>query len=207
MIDSTLDNEFEKILNVYKEGEAYQRLLSAKEFYFDLTGMLNDDDDDYEARMNCFNDWFVFHHELPSGERVIEKYFNNEDITKEMRESLLGINFSLFEFVKVNFKKEIVLKDILHDQKLILPKEHPNIGLVENDLFISRTINHQEDEYLLKGVRTFPNTLKSVLKKQCKKVRKLKNKKEETIFLLQLEELLTKSKRYSHLEPSKIFVF
>lgn len=204
---SEITNTVEDILKAYQDGENYDRLLEAKEKYFDQTGMLNDDDDDYEHRMTCFNDWFVFHYELPSGEKVFEKYFASNDVSEDVKNTFSNINFSFFEFSKTNFKKQIVLKDILHDKKVVLPKDHHNIGLFQDDVFLGRTIEYKDNVYLMRGMRILPGSIKSIIKKQCKKIRKANDTTLELPFLLELESLLTKSRRYSHIEPSKIFVF
>lgn len=196
-----------KILSDYQSGDDLEKLLAAKEMYFELTGMLNDDDEDYEQRMNCFNEWFVFDHELPTGERVIEKYLNNNDVDRSIATAMTEVSFSLFDYDKRNLKKQIVLKDYLNDKKVILPKDHPSISLVQDDLFLGRIIVLNEESYLLSGVRMLPGSVKSILKKQCKKVRKAKDEKLKLPFLLQIEHLQTKLQRYSHIEPSKIFVF
>lgn len=200
-------NLIEDILKTYQDGENYNRLLEAKQKYFDITGMLNDDDDDYEHRMTFFNDWFVFHYELPTGEKVYQKYFSTNSSAEDLMNAFDNINFSLLEFVKINFKKQPVIKDILHDQKIILPKEHTKTGLFEDEIFLGRTVEIGGLNYLLRGMRVLPTVVKSPLKKQCKKIRKANDPKLELPFLLELESLLTKSKRYAHIEPSKIFVF
>ena len=46
-------------LREYTSGKHYQTLLQAREQYFSMTGEIFDDDDDYDARMNGFNDWYL----------------------------------------------------------------------------------------------------------------------------------------------------
>jgi hypothetical protein len=204
---SEVSDKFEEILKTYQDGEYFQRLLDGKKQYFELTGMLNDDAEDYEHRMSCFNEWFVFNHELPSGEKVFEKYAAKNEMADDLKESFQNINFSIFEYVKVSYKKQIVLKDILHNTKILLPKEHHNIGLFQDDIFISRTIDYKEESHLLRGVRIIPGPVLSILKKESKKIRKKKDQTLDLPFLLTIESLLTKSQQYAHLDPSQIFVF
>ena len=49
--------------------------------------------------------------------------------------------------------------------------------------------------------------LENIIKKQVKKVRKLKEPENEKAFLLGLENLKTKWQRFGHVDASKIFVF
>ena len=182
--------------------------MDAKKEYISLTGRLTEEDDEYESRMNCFNNWYLFQREVKEGKTLLQEFSPDKEIVdEEMKLALTQIEHSVYEFSKVNLKRQIVLKDILHDKKIILSKEQPNIGLVVGDLFTGRLIKYKDEIYFLKGVCTLPQGIKSILKKQCKKIRKYNNPKEETAFLLQLESLKTKYLRYGHIEPSKIFVF
>ena len=54
-----LKENFLKALDTYTQGNHYDTLLEAKKEYFTITGQANDDDDDFEARMSSFNEWYV----------------------------------------------------------------------------------------------------------------------------------------------------
>lgn len=203
----TVHHHLDKVLNLYTQGEFFEDLKQAKDTYFSLTGKLDEDKDEFEPRMNCFNDWYIFQYRHQDGSKVIEDYIRNNELDEELSQALLNVNHSLFEYSKVNFRKQIVLKDVLHDEKVTLVKNHPNISLVEGDVFTGRVIKYKGDHYLMRGVCTLPEGVKSILKKQSKKVRKTNSFEEELKFLLQLENLKTKSMHYSHIDPSKIFVF
>jgi hypothetical protein len=200
-------NHLDKVLHLYTQGQFFEDLKQAKDTYFSLTGKLDEDKEEFESRMNCFNDWYIFQYRHPDGSKVIEDYIRNNELDEELSQSLLNVNHSLFEFSKINFRKQIVLKDVLHDEKITLVKNHPNISLVEGDVFTGRVIKYKGDHYLLRGVCILPQGVKSILKKQSKKVRKTNSFDEELKFLLQLESLKTKAMHYSHIDPSKIFIF
>jgi hypothetical protein len=200
-------NHLDKVLNLYTQGEFFEDLKEAKDKYFSLTGKFDEDKEEFESRMNCFNDWYIFQYRHHDGSKVIEDYIRNNELDEELSQSLLNVNHSLFEFSKINFRKQIVLKDVLHDEKITLVKNHPNISLVEGDVFTGRVIKYKGAHYLLRGVCILPQGVKSILKKQSKKVRKTNSFDEELKFLLQLESLKTKAMHYSHIDPSKIFIF
>jgi hypothetical protein len=195
------------VLNLYTQGAHFDALKAAKEKYFSITGKLDEDKDEFEPRMNCFNDWYIFQFRHEDGSKVIEDYIRTNQLDVELAQALLNVNHSLFNFSKVNFRKQIVLHDILHDEKIVLMKNHPNISLMEGDVFTGRVIKYKGEFYLLRGVCILPQGVKSILKKQSKKVRKLNSFEEELNFLLQLECLKTKAMHYSHIDPSKIFIF
>lgn len=202
-----VQKHLDKVLNLYTQGDHFENLKAAKEKYFAVTGKLDEDKDEFESRMNCFNDWYIFQYRHKDGSKVIEDYIRNHDLDEELSQALLNVNHSLFEYSKINFRKQIVLKDVLHDEKITLVKNHPNISLVEGDVFTGRVIKYKGDYYLLKGVCILPQGVKPILKKQSKKVRKTNSFEEELNYLLQLECLKTKATHYSHIDPSKIFVF
>lgn len=197
----------DKILSTYTQGSFFDNLKEAKEKYFAITGKFDEDKDEFESRMNCFNDWYMFQYRHPDGSKVVEDYIRNNQIEEELSQSLLNVNHSLFEYSKINFRKQIVLKDILHDEKIVLVKNHPHIGLMVGDLFTGRVVKFKGEYYLLRGVCTLPSSVKSILKKESKRVRKMNSFDEELKFLLTLENYKTKSTHYSHIDPSKIFIF
>lgn len=204
-IESTID----EMLTKYTQGEYYDELVKAKGIYTDLTGKLNDDDDEYEARMNLFNDWYLFNYRRADGRRFVDDYVAENDFNgdKEYSKSLLNVNYSLFHYRKVNFRKEVVLSDILHSEKVVLSRNNPFFGLVEDDLFVGRVFSYLDRGYFLKGVCTLPKNILSTLKKESRKVRKLHSMEEEEKFLLKVENLKTRYNNYGHLDANKIFIF
>jgi len=206
MLDIVHDH-LDKVLNLYTQGKFFDDLRMAKEKYFSLTGKLDEDKEEFESRMNCFNDWYIFQYRHKDGSKVIEDYIRSNELDEELSQALLNVNHSLFEFSKINFRKQVILRDVLHDEKIALVKNHPTISLVEGDVFTGRVIKYKGDYYLLRGVCILPQGVKPVLKKQSKKVRKTNSFDEELNYLLQLEQLKTKAMHYSHIDPTKIFIF
>ena len=206
MLDVVHDH-LDKVLSLYTKDEFFKDLKSAKEKYFSITGKLDEDKEEFESRMNCFNDWYIFQYRHEDGSKVIEEYIRSNQLDEELSQAMLNVNHSLFEFKKISFRKHIVLHDILHDEKITLAKNHPTISLMEGDVFTGRVIKYQGEYYLLRGICTLPRGVTSILKKQSKKVRKANSFEEELNFLLQLESLKTKAMHYSHIDPAKIFIF
>jgi hypothetical protein len=206
MLDIVHDH-LDKVLGLYTQGQFFADLKEAKDKYFSMTGKLDEDKDEFESRMNSFNDWYIFQYRQKDGSKVIEEYIRNNNLDEELSQALLNVNHSLFEFNRTSFRKQIVLKDILHDEKIVLKKDHPTISLMEGDVFSGRVIKFKGESYLLRGVCILPQGVKSLLKKQSKKVRKLNSFDEELSFLLQLESMKTKAMHYSHIDPAKIFIF
>lgn len=206
MLD-VVHEHLDKVLSLYTQGTHFEELKEAKDKYFSITGKLDEDKEEFESRMNCFNDWYIFQFRHQDGSKVIEDYIRSHQLDVEISQALLNVNHSLFEFSKVNFRKQVVLKDILHDEKITLVKNHPTISLMEGDVFTGRVIKYKGDHYLLRGVCILPQGVKTILKKQSKRVRKANSFEEELNYLLQLESFKTKAMHYSHIDPTKIFIF
>jgi hypothetical protein len=200
-------HHLDKVLNLYTHGQNLNDLKEAKEKYFHLTGKLDEDKDEFESRMNSFNDWYIFQYRQKDGSKVIEDYIRSGDLDDDISQALLNVNHSLFEFSVPTFGKKVILKDILHDEKIVLYKDHPTISLMDGDIFTGRVIKYKGENFLLKGLCILPHGVKSILKKQSKRVRKLNNFDEELNFLLNLESLKTKAMHYAHIDPTKIFIF
>lgn len=202
-----IQDHFDKILSHYTKDAFYEEMKKAISIFVEKTGQMDEESDEYESRMNSFNDWFIFNYRSEDGSRIIDSYLSDFDVDSSIAKAFHNIKYSVFLFKKINFRKQIVIKDILHDEKFVLAKDHDNLALVEDDLFIGRVIEVNEQSYLLNGLCSLPRDVYSVIKKEAKKIRKLNNDSEEERFLLQLESLKTKSLQYGHLDSSKIFKF
>ena len=202
-----IEGHIDKIIDQYTQGDYYDLLVRAKDEFTTLTGKIDEETNEYESRMYTFNDWYIFNFRREDNRRIIDDYIQNYDLESDLSKSLYNINFSLFQFVKINYKKQIVLKDILHNEKFVLKKEECNLALLEDDLFIGRLVSLEDRNYLLKGVTTLPREVLTQLKKQAKKVRKLNSREAVEDFLMTLEKLKVKSLHYGHLNSEKIFVF
>ncbi len=206
-MNENLAATLDQILGFYTQEKYRDQLIRAKEIYTEMTGKLNEEDDEYENRMNLFNMWYIFDFLYDGKKTISEDYQEMEDLPVELTKALLSVSYGLFEFLKINMKKQVVLFDFLNGEKKILADSEKSIGLVDGDLFTARLIQFKEQPYLLPGLCILPGEIRNELKKQSKKIRKLKNESQEMDFLLSLEKLKTKSRTYAHLDASKIFVF
>jgi hypothetical protein len=206
MSNDLIRNHVDKMMKIFTDGVFYDDLVKAKAKYFEMTGVISEEDKDFEARMNAFNDWYLFQNIKDDGYKPFENYIKTEKLDDGLCKSFYNINYSLFQVLKTG-NGSTVLEDILHNEKIKLANDHEQIALINGDLFVGRVVHFNSQNYMLRGVTLFPNIILPILKKQSKKIRKLFNNKEEANFLLKLESLNTKSKNYGHIATSKIFVF
>lgn len=202
-----LQEHLDKILNTYSEGKFYDQVVEAKKKYFELTGLTNEEDDDYEVRMRSFNNWFIMHYPIKDELTPLSLYLSKNTINEELKESLENFRYSIFEFSGKNLSGKLVVRDLLSNEKLIFTETSSVIPVFKSDIFIGRLLRTGEDFYLMDGMCLLPKEAKSIIKKQVKKVRKLNQPENEKEFLLELENLKTKWQRFGHVDASRIFVF
>lgn len=200
---SVLDTAMDK----YSSQDHLENILAAKEEYFELTGNLSDVDEDYESRMNGFNYWYLTQRGCEQGETLIQSFLGQEDLSDDLKEAILNINHSLFEYKGLSFTKKHTFKDILHDKKFHIPRDKFHLQLIKDDIFIARTIEVENEVFLLNDISVLPQDIRSILVKESKKVRKLQDKNRDLQFLMAVEKLKTKWRRYGHIDPKKIFKF
>jgi hypothetical protein len=203
---STVPYQVKTILKEYGQGEHYDTLKLAYDEFVKLTGKCDSDSPEYEARMNCFNDWYIFNFKIDSQKSVYTKYFDINGIDSSMAESFHNVNYSIFKVIKVT-RGVIHLSDILHSDNLKVAEDDSSVGLVPEDIFIGRTINFENKNYLLKGVCTLPKESLPELEKTSKHIRKNFLYNIETDLLLNIEKLKLKSLHYRHLNSKQIFNF
>lgn len=201
-----VQTEVEKLISKYSTGKYLDVLKEAKEVFIEKTGKIDEDSEEYESRMGSFNDWYLFQYEYKEDMTMIDYHLKQTTKPSEVELALATCVYSLFVFHKINFRKQVVIKDILHDEKKVLSNENGNLPLVEDDVFVGRMVTYNDQNYILNGLCILPTPILSALKKQSKKVRKNKSL-DETEFLLNLERLKTKSIQYGHIDPSQIFIF
>lgn len=206
-MESNIKTHLEEILRYYTEGNFYDCLLDAKSEYFILTGQANEDDDDYELRMHLFNDWYIFNYLLKNkGVTAVADYLRRDSIDQDIKTSLNSVNYSLYEYLGENFNGKKVIKDILHKKKYYFNSAFKMPAIYKMDLFTGRVITYNNSSYLMAGLCILPKEAKKKLTKEANNVRKLSNRNEIN-FLLKVEYLKTKWKRYGHLAANKIFNF
>jgi hypothetical protein len=208
-MNGSLKRHLERMLDIYTKEEYYETLLSAKTTYFASTGQANEDDDDYESRMSAFNDWYLlqFKSGALNNTTPLEDYLSKNALPEDVTTALSEFNHGLFEYQGKGIMGGHVLKDLLHNEKIVLSKDHPSLSMVKGEFFIGRTLNYNHEAYLMNGLCILPQESKSICKKEAKKVKKLKDSKEDENFLLFTESLKTKWQRYGHVDVERIFIF
>ncbi len=203
-----ISGHMEKAVEKYFYGEAFrEQVLEAKKIYFELTGMVNDRASDYEHRMQMFNDWFLF--DYISDNRQIPymtEYLNEgRDLSDGVKKALGNIVYSVFEFRKKSFSKNMVLKDFVSGEKYILSPEHFPFGILPGEVIVARVVDYEGSSFPLSGIRYIPKELKSIISKEAKKTKQLGNPSAERKFVLAIERFKSRCEQYTHIDPISVY--
>ena len=70
--------------------------------------------------MNLFSDWYIFNY-IPrmQNRTIVNDYLIKNHIGDVVCESFANVNYSLFEFYGKNLRGKTVLKDLLHNEKIL----------------------------------------------------------------------------------------
>jgi hypothetical protein len=207
MLDKEIQNTLDECMSHYTEGTELDIFHTAKQEFINLTGMINEEDDDYEHRVNSFHDWFIFHYEIPELKRVtIKEFLLRNPKSLEVEKSILNSEYSIFEFIKEEAGVSW-FKNILTGKEFFVGEGLAKGTFIKGDIFLSHLLSSGEDVFFSRGICLIPQELKKVISKQVEKndLLNLKDLKEK--FLLKLEKLKNKSKHYSHLPAEKVFIF
>ncbi len=186
-----------------------ENVLVAQKIYQELTGIVDQDNDDYEFRMHCFYEWFLFHYLSHNDQPalIVQRAAEINPNDTELTNAFQKINYTVFEYLGFNFSKQIVFRDLLHKEKIVLAKDHRPMEMIKGDIFVGRSLVYMQQNYLLYGILLLPLDIKRKLSRELKRVRKFSNPKDVENFLLYLEQLRNRWHHYPHVEANRFFDF
>ena len=202
-----IKEHYDKARIEFTSGRYYDTMIEAKQEYFELTGILHEDEEDYEMKMNSFNDWYMLRYVSKDGGPFMKVYIENNNLGEEFYNAFIRSNYSLFEYLDKSFRGFHVFRDILHATKLSLPKDHRQLSMIKYDLVIGRILEYQKCYYFLDGMTFIPKEVKPILAKEAKRLRKMVDPNQEYEFLIKVEKMKTVYSRFGHVEPSQFFKF
>ena len=207
MLDKEIQIALDSCIELYSLGDNLDIFHAAKKEYTTLTGTFNEEDEDFEHRVNSFHDWFLFHYELPQiKRRPIIEFLLRSDYNMDLENTILNTNFSLFEFIKEE-KGVSLFRNLLTAEEFKVMPEQSKGTFISGDVFISHVMLAESLHFFSRGVCLIPSELKKSILLEVKKNNLVHEHSSKNKFLLNLQRLKTKSKNYSHLPAEKVFVF
>ena len=202
-----IKNHYEKAIKKFTSAPYYSTMIAAKKEYFDRTGVVHEDEEDYEIKMNAFNDWYILQYVSREGGPFIKFYIEDNNLGEEIYNTFMRVNYSLFEYMGTTFKGINTFKDILHSTKISLAKDHRELSILKKDILIGRIINYQNQFYFLDGMTFLPYDTRSLLVKESKRVRKAVDPRQEYEFLMNVEKMKTRYSQFGHVDMNRFFKF
>lgn len=196
-MEEKIREDFDKAILNYSRDNFKDVYLKAKHEFFDLTGSIHSDHENFEQRMNSFYEWYFFSY---NESKILNDYSAEDSFFKEFK-------YSLFEYTGKNLRGRGVFKDFIGKDKVILPKGVLPLGITKDDIIVGRFISSLEGYYLLPGFFILPGKVKSILKREARRIAKLGDLDKKEEFLLKIETLYNRWRSYNHLDPAKIFVY
>ena len=88
MTGKSIEQHLDNALSIYSQNEYYDIMLKAKKHYFELAGSVDDSEQDYENKMNCFNDWYLLQYPLPRKKRTaMGDYLKKQSVDEQASEA------------------------------------------------------------------------------------------------------------------------
>jgi len=201
----------EPIIKKYSTGDFYSELISAKNEYFEKTGMVTEEDIEYENRMNIFLDWYLFDRPLASFKVApVSHYYSQmaDKLTIEEADIYKGFCntiHSIFYCLKIK-KDEVVVEDLFQEKKYNVSHFEYKQAFMKGDIFEARLIPFKKEYIFYNGFCFHPVEMEKFIVSEIKKV-KHQDKSEQTKLIQQLAAMKLKHSRYQHINIKHIYTF
>ena len=160
MLDKEIQIALDSCIELYSLGDNLDIFHTAKKEYMALTGTFNEEDEDFEHRVNSFHDWFLFHYELPQiKRRPIIEFLLRSNFNMDLEKTILNTNFSLFEFIKEE-KGVSLFKNLLNSEEFEVMPDQSKGTFISGDVFISHVMLAESRYFFSRGVCLIPSELK-----------------------------------------------
>lgn len=199
----------EKILNHFVGDEFSDELAQAKKEFFENAGTLDENSEHFESRMSQFYDWYFFTRDLrgygqtPLDSCVMARSLRFSDEESQGLETLKQYRHSIFEFIKIK-GKDIYIKDLLADKKIVVKGSRWVFGFDSEELFQVRLIPVGDSYLFTRGFCFHPASAKKYILSEVKRHRKDPDLDPDAL-LLKLIKMRYKFEQYKHVRPEMIY--
>jgi hypothetical protein len=203
----------EPLIEEFTTGEYYREVYNAKQEYFEKTGIVYEDDSEFEQRMCIFMDWYIFDRDLPGVDLPPIKYYFRKNKDRFSSEELniykdfCSTIHTIFRLKRQTWnKKGFVVLDIFSNKTYTVTDLEINRGFTRGDIFEARIIPFKDSLSFSRGFCFHPIEMKSFILSEVKKVR-YQDKSRQTKLILQLSAMKLKHLRFSHIDIKHVYKF
>ncbi|OFZ79723.1 MAG: hypothetical protein A2583_01440 [Bdellovibrionales bacterium RIFOXYD1_FULL_53_11] len=203
----------EPVIEEFTTGDYYREVYNAKQEYFDKSGVVYEDDVEFEQRMCIFMDWYLFDRDLPGVDLPPIKYyfrknkdaFSNEELN--IYRDFCNTAHSVFRLKRFTWlRKGLVVVDLFSNKMFTVTDLEVNRGFARGDIFEARIIPFKGVCEFSRGFCFHPVEMESFIMNEIKKVR-FQDKNRQTKLILQLAAMKLKHLRFQHIGIKHIYTF
>ncbi len=201
------------VIEEFTTGEYYQEVYNAKQEYFDKSGVVYEDDNEFEHRMCIFMDWYLFDRDLPGVDLPPIKYFFRKhkdrftDDELNIYRDFCSTIHSLFRLKRFALIRQgVVIKDLFSNKTHTVMDHGVKSAFTRGDLFEARLIPFKKTYEFSRGFCFHPTEMQSFILGEIKKVR-FQDKSQQTKLILQLSAMKLNHLRFQHIDVRHIYTF
>lgn len=204
----------DRLITFFTSERFANEVAGAKKEFFDESGVMDEENQDFEMRMTQFLEWYLFTRPLAEV-GITPAYYALQlpefGMTAEERpqfEKLAGTRHSLFEFLKIR-GDDIYVRDLILNKKIVIPNSPINIGFSREEFFDARLIPDGEHYQFSRAFCFHPEDASKYILSEIKRIKKSgrpnDNVAEEEAFMLRLLKMRYKYEQYRHLKLEYVY--
>lgn len=208
------DNLLDKLMQVFTDQKFQGEVEPAKAHFFEGTGFLDEERDDFEMKMLQFADWYLFNYRLEKFNRPPVEVAESEGFIKlsseesDLLKNLQATRHSLFEFLKITRKGDMHIRDIFSDYKLVLKDTYLKFGFNKGEIFEARLIPDEDTFCFTRAFSFHPAEAKKFILKNVKEIQSLPE--DEILearekFIFKIFKMKNRYEQYTHVAAEKIY--
>jgi hypothetical protein len=200
-----INKELEKIIGLLEQdSDISNNLLQAKEFFFEACGKMRAIDVNYQDRINCFLNWFLFDWKLKDGSTVFKTIVSRfgEQQLDPYHYQFDKNTHSIFRFLKEK-KSGYLIYDLFDKKKKLIEKEDSFFGISRKACFETRIFSINQKFFFSNYFIIHPLEANSYIEKSVKNLKKNQALLSELIF--KLHKHYYKCYTYKHFTVQKIY--
>jgi len=200
---------FEKIVKEFSSTKYRDEIENAKVDFFKMSGMVHEDEEVYEERINSFLDWYVFDRDLNDEDLTpVEMFLKNnfEALTEEEKKMFEGFIKSIHSLflVKKTREKNIYIKDMFTERRYMITDLSVSGVVNKGDIFEARLVPFHGVYIFSKGFCFHPAETRGYIVSEIKKIRNM-DKRQHILLMMKLAVMKLKIIEYPHVDVSNIY--
>ena len=208
-----MQKRLEPLIQEFTTGDYYPEVYRAKQEFFERSGIVYEDDSEFEQRMNLFMDWYIFDRDLPGVDLPPIRYYvrrHNSVFSadeKQIFEDLSASIHTLFLLKRFTFfGKNLLVQDLFSRKEYVVKDPRLQMAFSRGDIFEGRIFPHQGKWYFANGFCLHPVEMRSFILGEIKKIR-FQEHSRHLKLILQLAQMKLKHQRFSHIDVKHIYGF